>query len=85
MSAHKDKKRGTWMMYTRYTNWKGERLVHQKRGFKTKHEALEYEAEFLRTAEKDINMTFEQFVNLYVQDMQHSIYKITQLISNFSI
>ncbi len=73
MSAHKDKKRGTWMTYTRYKNWKGEKLIHQKRGFKTKHEALEYEAEFLRTAEKDMNMTFEQFVTLYVQDMKHSI------------
>ena len=49
MSAHKDKKRGTWMTYTRYKNWKGEKLIHQKRGFKTKHEALDYEAEFLRT------------------------------------
>lgn len=47
MSVTKDPKRGTWTMYTRYVDWQGIVREKRKRGFATKHEALEYEREFL--------------------------------------
>lgn len=68
MSASKDKKRGTWKIYVRYTDWKGEVVVHTKRGFATKKEALEYERAFLLQKSKDLNMTFEKFFERYKED-----------------
>ena len=70
MSASRDAKRGTWKVYIRYTDWTGKRAVHTKRGFATKREALEYEREFLQSQSKDVNMSFEAFVEIYMRDMK---------------
>lgn len=70
MSASKDKKRGTWMVYIRYKDWQGVRRIHTKRGFPTKWEALEYEREFLLKKSKDVNMAFTKFVEIYMEDMK---------------
>ena len=43
MSASKDAKAGTWIVYARYTDWQGGVKVLHKRGFKTKREATNYE------------------------------------------
>ena len=49
MSVTKDKWNGyvgdTWRVVCYYENWKGERKRHDRRGFKTKREAQEYEHE----------------------------------------
>lgn len=68
MSASKDSKRGTWKVYCYYTDWQGNRKPKTKRGFVTKKEALEWEREFLQKYTKDINMSFEAFVAIYLQD-----------------
>ena len=73
MSASKDKERGTWIVYIRYKDWKGEDQVHKKRGFRTKREALEYEREFLLKKSKDMNMSFTDFVNVYMEDKKPRI------------
>ena len=70
MFASKDKQRGTWKVYVRYTDWRGEKQIHTKRGFSTKREALEYEREFLKAQSKDMNMSFESFVEIYLRDMK---------------
>lgn len=46
MSVYKDKKQGTWYVIFRYVDWTGEKKQKLKRGFRTKKEALAYEAEF---------------------------------------
>lgn len=74
MSASKDKARGTWKLYTRYTDWRGERKVMTKRGFATKKEALEYEREFLQSQARDLDMRFQTFVEEhYLADIKNSI------------
>ncbi len=73
MSASKDKDRGTWIVYIRYKDWKGDNQVHKKRGFQTKREALEYEREFLLMKSKDLNMSFTDFVNVYLEDKKPRI------------
>lgn len=73
MSVTKDPIRGTWTMYTRYTDWQGIVREKRKRGFVTKHEALEYEREFLLKKSKDINMSFDKFVEIYLDDMKPRI------------
>ncbi len=70
MSVSKDLKKGTWTMYTRYTDWQGIVREKRKRGFKTKREAQEYEREFLLKKSKDVNMGFGQFVEIYLEDMR---------------
>ena len=70
MSVSKDPKNGTWTMYTRYKDWQGIIREKRKRGFKTKREALEYERQFLLKNSKDIQMSFEKFVETYMENMK---------------
>lgn len=73
LSVIKDKERKTWRVYIRYIDWTGNKAIHTKRGFATKREALEYEREFLQSQSKDINMSFEDFVEIYMRDMRPRI------------
>jgi integrase len=73
VSAYKDDKTGAWYAYFRYTDWTGERKQKMKRGFPTKREALEWEREFLQKTAADLAMTFESFVDVYVNDMRGRI------------
>ena len=41
MPAYKDEKRNTWLSLFYYEDWQGNKKIKQKRGFKTKKEALE--------------------------------------------
>lgn len=70
MSVSKDINKGTWIIYSRYTDWQGNVKVLHKRGFKTKREAVEYEREYLLKKAKDVNMGFEQFVESYLEDLK---------------
>ena len=70
MAAFKDKKKGSWYVQFRYTDWRGERQQKLKRGFATKKEAQAWEREFLMQKQADINMSFESFVALYEKDVK---------------
>lgn len=54
----------------RYNDWRGEQKQKCKRGFKTKREAKEYEERFLHSAEADMNMKMDAFVEIYFRDKQ---------------
>lgn len=69
MPAYKDKARGTWYASFYYTNWKNEKKLKKKRGFRTKKEALAWEAEFLRSQAQSCDMTFGSMVEIYFEDM----------------
>ena len=68
MPASKEKN-GTWRARFYYTDSTGKRRETQKRGFKKKSEAQEYEREFLRKAEYNVDMTFESLLTLYFEDL----------------
>lgn len=70
MSVSKDAKAGTWIVYARYTDWKGKVKILHKRGFKTKREAVNYEREFLLKKAKDLDMGFKKFVESYLEDLK---------------
>lgn len=70
MPAYKDKERNTWYCSFYYTNWKGEKKLKKKRGFTTKKEATSWERNFLETQQSDVNMSFENFWNVYLKDME---------------
>ena len=70
MPAYKDKAKGTWYVSFYYENRIGKKEKKMKRGFKTRREALEWERIFLQQKTSDLNMTFEDFVPLYIADMK---------------
>ena len=77
MAVYRDKSNGydgkTWRVAVYYTDWQGNRKKHEKRGFKTKHSAQEYEKEFLAKKKHDVNMGFCAFVDLYMDDIKPHI------------
>ncbi|MCD8082064.1 MAG: site-specific integrase [Clostridiales bacterium] len=79
MSASKDQKRGTWKVYIRYIDWRGEKQIKTKRGFATKREALQWEREFLQKQSKDVNMSFKAFTEIYLRDIKPRIKYSTYL------
>lgn len=70
MAVYREKETGTWRVLYRYTDWAGEKKQTQKRGFKTKREALAWEREQLDKKTADLDMTFKSFIELYSVDMQ---------------
>ena len=68
MPAYKDDERGTWFVKFQYKNWKDEKKWITKRGFKTKREALQWEKEYRLKQQGSIEMSFEDFVNVYRED-----------------
>ena len=70
MAVYKEEKTNTWRVIYRYTDWTGERKQSQKRGFKTKREALAWEREQLNKPTADLDMTFASFVEQYTADMK---------------
>ena len=79
MPAYKDKAKGTWYASFYYENWIGKKEKKMKRGFKTRREALEWERIFLQQKTSDLNMTFEDFVPLYIADMKNRFKESTWL------
>ena len=73
MSIHKDNATGKWRVVYRYTDWTGETHQSYKRGFPTKREAQMWERELLLKKEAKLDMTFESFYEIYVEDMQNRI------------
>ena len=65
MPAYKDPARNTWYAKFNYRNWKGEIKQACKRGFRTKHDALNYEASFKLRQSGSMEMSFEEFIKVY--------------------
>lgn len=89
MAVYKDKAKDnraeTWRVVYRYIDWTGEKKQTQKRGFKTKREALAWEREQLCKKGKDIDMTFNSFIELYTDDMKGRIKENTWLMKEHII
>ena len=66
MAAYKDEERGTWYVSFYYEDWTGAKKRKVKRGFRTKKEALNFEAEYKRTAKADMDKElFDEAVERY--------------------
>ena len=73
MSVTKDGDSGRWMAQIRVTDWKGNTIHKKKRGFRTKREAQKWEQDFLQQSTGNIGMTFQDFIELYLNDMEHRL------------
>lgn len=62
MPATRDGK--LWRSQFYYKDWQGVRRKKNKRGFKTKGEADEWERNFLQQQQKNLDINFENFVEM---------------------
>lgn len=67
MGVYKDEDKGTWRVIYRYTDYQGNRRQTQKRGFKTKREAIEWERQQMLKLEKNLDMEFGFLYQLYAE------------------
>lgn len=79
MPVYKNEKNGTWYAMVRYKDWTGQNKQKCQRGFATRREALEWEAQFKLQKTADIDMTLEAFYELYEQDVRPRLKENTWL------
>lgn len=79
MPVYKNEKNGTWYAMVRYKDWTGQNKQKCQRGFATRREALEWEAQFKLQKAADIDMTLEAFYELYEQDVRPRLKENTWL------
>lgn len=75
MPATRDGK--TWRCQFYYEDWQGVRHKKNKRGFKTKAEAEERERNFRQQQRKDLDINFENFVEIYFADVENRLREST--------
>ena len=75
MPATRDGK--TWRSQFYYEDWQGARHKKNKRGFKTKAEAEEWERNFRQQQRKDLDINFENYVEIYFADVENRLREST--------
>lgn len=85
MPVYQDEKTKTWYVKCYYTDYTGTKRQRKKRGFKLQREAKEWERAFLEQQQADLTMTFESFVAVYNEDMQHRLREHTYFQKQYII
>lgn len=83
MAVYKDKK-GGWYVSKRYVDLEGKKRRLFKRGFATKKEAQDYEMSFMSKEKDDQMMLFDDFVDVYYDDIKNRI-RLNTLITKQTI
>ena len=73
------------MSQIRIKDYTGKTIHKKKRGFATKKEALEWERDFLNKSTADVGMLFQDFVDLYFEDMGHRLKESTIISKHYMI
>ena len=73
------------MSQIRVKDYTGKVIHKKKRGFATKKEALEWERDFLNKATADMGMLFQDFVELYFEDMSHRLKESTIISKHYMV
>lgn len=68
--AYRDKKKGSWFVVLRYTDFTGTLKQTTKRDFRTKSDVKDYARRFLLQKSHDLTMIFEDFYYLYMSSME---------------
>lgn len=74
-----------WGVDIRYKNWNGERDRKRKKGFRTKHEAEAYAREFLNKLERSSDISFNNLVEHYLDDVNTRLKVTTYMNKKFLI
>ncbi|MDD3220153.1 MAG: site-specific integrase [Lachnospiraceae bacterium] len=81
MSVYKEGK--SWKVQAYYEDWQGKKRRKQKRGFKTKGEAKVWERDFLQKQRRSVDINFENFVEIYFEDMEHRLRENTMITKRY--
>ena len=73
MAVIKNKKTNTYEVRTYYKDWTGVRKQKTKRGFKRKSDAQDWERAFKLKENRSLDMTFGDFVDIYLNDIKPRI------------
>lgn len=73
LTVIKNQKSNTYEVRTYYKDWTGVRKQKTKRGFKRKCDAQEWERAFKLKENLSLDMYFEDFVDLYLNDIKSRI------------
>ena len=73
MAVIRNKKTNTYEVRTYYKDWTGARKQKTKRGFKRKCDAQDWERAFKLKENRSLDMTFGDFVNIYLNDIKPRI------------
>lgn len=85
MKAERDPKTGKWLIQYRFTDWQGNRKKSTKRGFATKREAEEWLRNFLLIKQASFDMSFQDFLKLYYEDMHSRLREHTMRTKKYII
>lgn len=85
MPVYKDEAKGTWYASFYYENWKGERVKKLKRGFRTKRDAEDFIARFKMEHSKDLEMKFDEFIEIYMRDLSNRIKENTMQTKEYVV
>ena len=66
MGVYKEGK--NWKVQVYYKDWQGNQKRKQKRGFRTKGEAKEWERDFLQQQSQGVDIEFGNFLEIYYKD-----------------
>lgn len=83
MSVSKDGK--FWRCQFYYKDWQGERKKKNKRGFRTKNEAEQWERDFRQQHSGKLSIRFDNFVEAYMEDMKHRLREHTMINKEYII
>ena len=73
MPVYKDENKNTWYTMFYYKDWTGKSRKKKKTGFKTKHEAVEWENKFKAVESSDMDMQLKDFVEVYFKDKSNEL------------
>lgn len=78
MPVYKDNKRNTWYVQYKTKDWTGKTKSIWKRGFKTKREAVQWEATSKTIEKNSINLTLEDFITkVYMPQVSPRLKEVT--------
>lgn len=62
MGVYKDDKTASWFCKFYFKDWQGDRHQTTKRGFKTKRDALRWQADFIAKENRSMHISFEAYI-----------------------
>ena len=85
MPIYKNNKNNTYYVSVCYKDYLGNSKRKLKRGFKTRREAKEWEQDFLDRNNGSLEMKFDSFLDLYLEDMKQNWSPVTYSTNNSKI
>mgnify|MGYP000762774513 FL=1 len=73
MGVYKDAKTASWFCKFYFKDWQGDRHQTTKRGFKTKRDALRWQADFIAKENRSMHISFEAYVKIYFEDKKNKL------------